>query len=71
MRKKRIRFYDISILDELFKRLLGAVSLLRGRGANGPSVGSSPRNLGGRGRGRGGGGRGGGGESDAEEPVEK
>lgn len=32
MRKKRIRFYDIGILDELFKRLLAAVSLLRSRG---------------------------------------
>lgn len=31
MRKRRIRFYDIGILDELFKRLLSAVALLRGR----------------------------------------
>lgn len=30
MRKRRIRFYEIGILDELFKRLLAAVALLRG-----------------------------------------
>lgn len=33
MRKKRMRFYDIGILDELFKRLLAGLSLLRGRRA--------------------------------------
>lgn len=30
MRKRRIRFYDIGILDELFKRVLAAVALIRG-----------------------------------------
>lgn len=33
MRKKRMRFYDIGILDELFKRLLAGLSLFRGRRA--------------------------------------
>lgn len=39
MRKKRMRFYDIGILDELFKRLLAGLSLLRGRGGPGGATG--------------------------------
>lgn len=39
MRKKRMRFYDIGILDELFKRLLAGLSLLRGRGEAGGATG--------------------------------
>lgn len=37
-----MRFYDIGILDELFKRLLAAVALLRGRGAGDNNLAPSP-----------------------------
>lgn len=42
MRKKRMRFYDIGILDELFKRLLAGLSLLRGRRAAAAAAARSP-----------------------------
>lgn len=45
MRKHRMRFYDIGILDELFKRLLAAVALLRGRGAAATAALSSSSNT--------------------------
>lgn len=52
-----MRFYDIGILDELFKRLLAAVALLRGRGGDfAPQPLSTGRSAGrGLDRGRGGG----------------
>lgn len=53
MRKKRIRFYDIGILDELFKRLLAAVSLLRSRGSATNNRSSTRESGGDRGQGRG------------------
>lgn len=64
MRKKRMRFYDIGILDELFKRLLAGLSLLRGRRAAAAAASRftpPPPSKRGDGNGDGGGGGGGGG----------
>lgn len=61
MRKKRMRFYDIGILDELFKRLLAGLSLLRGRRAAAAAARSPVPPPPKRGDGNAGGGGGGGG----------